>query len=222
MVNDFLTRFVSEENHDEARDSLSEMFAHMHYELAKDFFKNYKSVENDPDTSTPTKKNVPKKKKNVPEKKNNAPEKVKCSGTTKTGKCCRNNALDGSEFCRVHSKNDGSDSETVVEKKKEEPKKKAKKETKKGKKTKKEVPKHNHDLNEEPNSDCDLCETIGNHASENNAEDVFESPDMASKLKEILASADNDNDDDPFGLDLNPDLNEEFDHTGLTSDEDED
>ena len=93
-VENFLARFVDEEKHEEANEALSELFASIHCQMAKDFFKNYKSE--------------PKNK-----------EKVLCQALTVKGQPCKNKAIDG-DFCRVHAKKEAPKEEPKEETPKKE------------------------------------------------------------------------------------------------------
>jgi hypothetical protein len=168
---------------------LSEMFGSIAMNLALNFNPS----------EEPKKKAEPKKKKEPEEKKNEPEEKKLCQGHTAKGEPCKNKALNDCDFCRVHSKK--KDEEP---KKKAEPKKKVEPK-KKGKGKKKEV-EHNHPLTEESVDGCEVCDTHGNSLKENGEQDeIFEKVDLNQKLMECIKESEG-NDQDPFGLNLNPDL----------------
>ncbi len=105
-------RFVVESEHDEARESMSELFGELHASLARDFLKSY--GEKKP-------KAEPKAKKEVP----------KCQAKTAKGEeCPRKICEESEEFCAMHLKQ--SHKPKAEPKAKAEPKPKA---------VKKEVPK---------------------------------------------------------------------------------
>lgn len=192
-VENFLARFVDEEKHDEANDALSELFASMHCQMAKDFFKTYKPespiVEEKPKKKAPAKKKEPKETKETK-------EKVLCKGVTGKGQPCKNKAVDG-DFCRIHNK----PKKEKEEKPKKEPKAKKEPKVKKGGK-KKTAPEHNHPLSEEEVSDCEVCESHGNAANPVVEEEAFEAVDVQDKLKNMLESLGSDEGEDVFEADF--------------------
>jgi hypothetical protein len=102
--------------------------------------------------------------------------KVICKGVTGNGTMCRNGALPGGEYCRMHGR----------EKKVREPKKETKK---KEPKKKKIQPEHNHEIGEEPTHPCELCESHGDVMDPKLPDDDFEcicEDDIESRLRKIL------------------------------------
>lgn len=170
---------------------MSELFASMHFQMAKEFVKTYKpekSEEVSPEVSPVKKKGraPAKKKSEKPEK----PEKVLCKGVTAKGKPCKNGAIEG-DFCRVHAKNKDKEKEKAPKEK--APKEKKASKAKKGKK-KESAPAHTHALTEEEHSDCEMCVSHGNLAN-SEADDIeFEEVDLQNKLKGVLSQLGEDED----------------------------
>lgn len=205
-VEDFLTRFVVEEKHEEATEALNELFAWLNFNMAKSFVKNYGSGAkncSDSDSESEPKKKAVQKKKAEPQ--NNVEKKI-CCGTTSKGERCKNKAVEG-DLCKVHFKKKETD-EKKEKKENETKKKKAEPKKKKESKKKKEVPEHNHKLSEEEFDDCAVCQTHGNSVKETDENEVFEKVDLEKKLLESLNQdfEVEEGDEDPFGLNLNPDL----------------
>lgn len=207
-VENFLSRFVVEEKHEEATEALNELFAWVNFNMAKSFVKNYgPGAKNwsDSDSESEPKKKVVQKKKAEPK---NKVEKKICCGTTSKGEQCKNKAVEG-DLCKVHFKKKESDEKKEKEKKEKETKKKAEPKKKKESK-KKKVPEHNHKLSEEEFDDCEVCQTHGNSVKETDENEVFEKVDLEKKLLESLNQdfevEEGDEEEDPFGLNLNPDL----------------
>ena len=186
-VSNFLTKFVSEEKHEEARSEMEEMFASMAVELGRELFRNFKGVTESSDSDSeekPKKKRAPRKKKEDSEKKEKV-ERPGCAGLTAAGNHCKNKAAEGEELCHVHlkKKNEPPKEKKEKTKKVKEPKEKKEKKTK----TKK-TPEHNHELTEET-SDCELCETHGNKIDPEFVEEFELDGDTKSTLQAILARA---------------------------------
>ena len=205
---DFLARFVSEDLREEANEAMTELFASMQFEMARNFVeKKNKSEVVSPVSSPPVEKEKKKKNKKeeapAPAKKKNA---EKCSALTAKGNPCKNKAIDG-ELCRVHSKSKNAESKSVDS---------TKKKSKKAEKTKKmkEVPEHNHVLTEETHEDCNVCEEHGNMASVCQDEDGFEDVDIAEKLKQCLNSIENED-----GIDFSGCFSDEEEEEGEEGEE---
>ena len=92
---------------------------------------------------------TPKKKKAPAKKKATDTNKPKCEGVTAKGTRCSKCAIDGEVFCSIHLK------------KKEEPKEAKEKKGRATKSKKKEELKHDHEVGEKPEEECELCETHG-------------------------------------------------------------
>ena len=76
------------------------------------------------------------------------PEEVKCQGVTGKGGPCRNRAVGGTGYCRMHGEREAKPP-------------KAPKAPKKPKKPKKIQPEHTHGVGETPTEACPLCDTHG-------------------------------------------------------------
>lgn len=114
----------------------------------------------------------------------------KCEATTAKGTLCKNKALGGGCFCRVHSK---KEDEEPKEKKAPRPKKTAgkalekkdEKPKKRGRKPKKVEPEHNHALDEE-HEECEACETFGNALEGDQEFELSEEDIKREALRELL------------------------------------
>jgi hypothetical protein len=129
-----------------------------------------------------------------------------CSGVTSKGAACaRRCCADSDAFCSTHLQQ-SLKAPKVEKKAKPAPKEKADKAAapKKAAKGKapKAVPAHNHPLTEEVEADaasnCDLCQSHGNAASQDLTEVQFEaiSGDLQSRLRDILSSMNEVEDED--------------------------
>ena len=101
----------------------------------------------------------------APKKKTSAKSKggkPKCEGVTAKGTQCSKCAIDGEVFCSVHLKKKKSKDENETTKTETSSKKSVK-----GKK-KEDAPVHSHEIGEEPEKECEVCEKYG---------DVFELPE---------------------------------------------
>lgn len=177
-VETFLTRFVAEADRDDARESMSDLFAELHTSLAREFLKTYGEAK--PEAKEPKKPKEPKEPK---------PEAPRCQAKTAKGEDCpRKCCADSDEFCATHLKQSL--------KPKPEPKAKAEKKPRASKKAKaeKKVAEHNHVLSEKieesVSENCDLCQTHGNTLDPELVDEDFEgvSDDMQSRLQEILSN----------------------------------
>ena len=100
--------------------------------------------------------------------------KVICKGVTGNGTVCRNGALPGGEYCRMHGR---EPKVKVVKKKAKEPKKK------------KIQPEHTHDVGENPTEYCKLCNSHGDGLNPNLPNEQFvyaDEDDMEMRLRQIL------------------------------------
>jgi len=100
--------------------------------------------------------------------------KVICKGVTGNGTVCRNGALPGGEYCRMHGR---EPKVKVVKKKAKEPKKK------------KIQPEHTHDVGEKPTEYCKLCHSHGDVLNPNLPYEQFvysDEDDIESRLRKIL------------------------------------
>lgn len=110
--------------------------------------------------------------------------KPKCEGVTAKGTQCSKCAIEGEVFCSVHLKKKDAEasSEGTVVKTKAPAKKKASK--------KEEAPVHTHEIGEEPEKECEVCEKYG---------DVFEVPEY-EEYNEMPIEEDNEDKDPSWGL----------------------
>lgn len=109
--------------------------------------------------------------------------KPKCEGVTAKGTQCSKCAIEGEVFCSVHLKKVGkTESEGLETEKKAPAKKKASK--------KEEAPVHTHEIGEEPEKECEVCEKYG---------DVFEVPEY-EEYNEMPIEEDNEDKDPSWGL----------------------
>jgi hypothetical protein len=191
-VESFLERFVVESLHDEARESMSELFGELHSLLARDFLKSYSEKKSKEvketkkevskcQAKTAKGENCPRKicadsdefcamhlkqsQKSKPEPKNKVVKKEvsKCQAKTAKGENCpRNICADSDEFCATHLKQSQNPKDEKKKKVKSEKKPKAEKKSKKEKK----VAEHTHSLSEKIEEsvaeNCELCQTHGN------------------------------------------------------------
>lgn len=99
--------------------------------------------------------------------------KVMCKGITGNGTVCRNGALLGGEYCRMHGR---EPKVKVVKKKVKEPK------------MKKIQPEHTHDIGEKSDGYCKLCNTHGDVLNPDLPNDkfVYADDDIESRLRQIL------------------------------------
>jgi len=190
----FLELYIPTEKHEEASESMQELFASMHHQMAKDFFVKYTPDEISLPAVVVAKKKTSRGNKKTEEK---VVRKL-CCGVTLKNEPCKMKALEGEDLCRVHkNKKDKPPAE------KNQPAKAKKASKKKSKKEPKKNPAHTHALTEENVSDCDECKTAGNHAAPQ-VDYEFEEVDMQAKLKNLVNEMDSGG--DPFELDLNKDL----------------
>ncbi len=103
--------------------------------------------------------------------------KVICEGVTGKGIPCRNKAVLGCKFCKMHS-----NTKPVAEKK--EKKKREKKEVK----PKKSQPEHTHAIGEIPTEPCPLCLTNGDVLDPELPNSNFEGDDITARLRILLES----------------------------------
>ena len=98
--------------------------------------------------------------------------KSPCQGVTGKGTPCRNGALPGAPYCRMHSR---------------EPKVAKVVRTKKEPKPKKTIPEHTHAIGE-THPTCPLCETHGDCMDPTLPEHQFEGPpDLSERLRKLLS-----------------------------------
>ena len=214
-VETFLVRFVVEAERDEARESMSDLFAELHSALARDFLKSYnpkkaKNVdvakcqaktakgedcprkccaESDEFCAMHLKQSQKPEKSEKSEKSEKAKkvEVAKCQAkTAKGGDCPRKCCVESDEFCALHLK------QSQKPEKSEKPTKESKGKKSKKDKVPKRVAEHNHELTEKVDEsvaeNCDLCQTHGNTMDPDLTEEDFEgvSEDMQSRLQAIL------------------------------------
>ena len=99
-------------------------------------------------------------------------KKQPCQGVTGKGTPCRNGALPGTQYCRMHSREPKA---PKVAKPKKEPK------------AKKIIPEHTHPI-DSPDPTCPLCQTHGNCMDPTLPDHDFEDfCDLSSRLHEILS-----------------------------------
>lgn len=103
---------------------------------------------------------------------NGQSRKEPCKGVTGKGTVCRNGALPGCDYCRMHSR---------------EPKEVKQPRQKKEPKMKKVQPEHTHGIGEVPEEPCPLCETHGDVMDPGLPDADFEGPDITERLRELLA-----------------------------------
>ena len=94
-----------------------------------------------------------------------------CQGITGKGTACKNSAVEGTQFCRMHGRE-------KVEIKRVRVKKEAK--------PKKIQPEHNHQIGETPLTRCPLCETHGDVLNPGLPDAGFEGDDIMDRLKTML------------------------------------
>jgi hypothetical protein len=100
-------------------------------------------------------------------------KKDPCQGVTGKGTPCRNGALPGTCYCRMHSR---------------EPKEAKQPRQKKEPKPKKIQPEHTHPIGEEPTEPCPLCETHGDVMDPTLPDAGFEEvDDVTERLRELLS-----------------------------------
>jgi len=174
-IETFLERFVVESDHDEARESMADLFSELHASLAREFMKSYGNDKKPATTKAKEAKPV------VP----------KCQAKTAKGdECPRKCCADSDEFCVTHLKQSQKPKAEPKAKAKAEPKAKASKKVKVAKR----VAEHNHDLSEKidesVSDNCELCQTHGNTLDPELVDEDFEgvSDDMQSRLQEILSN----------------------------------
>jgi len=104
---------------------------------------------------------------------NGGGNKVICKGITGNGTVCRNGALAGGEYCRMHGR---EPKVKVVKKKAKEPK------------MKKIQPEHTHDIGEKSDGCCKLCNTHGDVLNPDLPNDkfVYADDDIENRLRQIL------------------------------------
>ena len=103
-------------------------------------------------------------------------KKDPCQGVTGKGTPCRNGALPGGCFCRMHSR---EPKEAKAPRQKKEPK------------PKKIQPEHNHAIGEVPSVPCALCETHGDVMDPGLPDAGFEEvDDVTERLRELLSRED--------------------------------
>jgi len=101
-------------------------------------------------------------------------KKIPCKGVTGKGTPCRNGAIPGADYCRMHGR---------------EPKDLEKpKRSKKEPKMKKIQPEHTHDIGEIPTETCALCESHGDVMDPDLPNAEFVSDDITQRLRELLAT----------------------------------
>jgi hypothetical protein len=100
-------------------------------------------------------------------------KKDPCQGVTGKGTPCRNGALPGTCYCRMHSR---------------EPKEAKQPRQKKEPKPKKIQPEHTHGIGEEPTEPCPLCETHGDCMDPTLPDAGFEGTvdDVTERLRALL------------------------------------
>ena len=113
-----------------------------------------------------------------PSKKRKVEEKVPCKGLTNKGGPCRNHAICGSEFCKMHGENNTR------------PEKVKKVTTPKPKKI---VPRHCHPCGSQFLGSCSLCQTHGDVLNPGLPDDEFvgEDDETLSQTLRALWSAEN-------------------------------
>ena len=102
-------------------------------------------------------------------------KKDPCQGVTGKGTPCRNGALLGTCYCRMHSR---EPKEAKAPRQKKEPK------------PKKIQPEHTHPIGEEPTQPCPLCETHGDVMDPTLPNAGFEEvddDDVTERLRELLS-----------------------------------
>jgi len=99
-------------------------------------------------------------------------KKQPCKGTTGKGTPCRNGAVPGCDFCRMHSRAPKPTKEVVAKK---EPK------------VKKVQPEHTHAIGEVPEHPCPLCETHGDVLDPELPGAEFEGDDISERLRQLLS-----------------------------------
>jgi hypothetical protein len=100
-------------------------------------------------------------------------KKSPCQGVTGKGTPCRNGALPGTTYCRMHSR---------------EPKPPKPPRARKEPKPKKTIPEHTHTINE-TDPMCALCQTHGDCMDPTLPDHDFEGPDdITERLREILST----------------------------------
>ena len=156
----------------------------------------------------PLPKTDKKKKKTAPE------DRQKCSGVTAKGDPCKNFAQQDGPLCHIHKKKEeasASSSKPVKEPKEPKEPKKGRKVKAQKKKKSDHPPEHSHELTEEPESPCDLCESHGNVLNPKLPENQFEAieegeeGDLQSRLRAILDQTDGDDDDEDSGTETETD-----------------
>jgi hypothetical protein len=116
-----------------------------------------------------------------PKKRRVVEERIQCKGATSKGGPCRNNALCGSEYCKMHGENN-----TRPEKPKKEPKVTTPK-------PKKVIPEHCHACGVSPATECQLCQTHGDVLDPNLPREDFvgEDDEMLIRSLAILWASEN-------------------------------
>lgn len=102
-------------------------------------------------------------------------EKVVCCGVTGKGTPCRNRAVAGGEFCRMHDRESAPPKERPVRVPKQA-------------KPKKVQPEHTHGLGEVPETPCPLCETHGDVLNPELPGASFVGDDLTERLRVLLSS----------------------------------
>ena len=98
-------------------------------------------------------------------------EKGVCEGVTGKGTPCKNSAVEGEKFCRMHGRE-----KTEVKKTR----------TKREAKPKKIQPEHNHAIGEITDVVCPLCETHGDVLDPELPNATFEGEDITEKLRKLI------------------------------------
>jgi len=105
--------------------------------------------------------------------KQSSSKKPPCQGVTGKGTPCRNGALPGGQYCRMHSR---------------EPKAPKPPRTRKEPKPKKTIPEHTHPI-DETDPLCPLCQTHGDCMDPTLPDHDFEGPeDITERLRELLST----------------------------------
>ena len=103
-------------------------------------------------------------------------KKDPCQGVTGKGTPCRNGALPGTQYCRMHSR---GPKPVKAPRQKKEPK------------PKKTIPEHTHPIDEDPSVTCPLCDTHGDVMDPTLPDAEFEgNDDLTERLRELLSRED--------------------------------